>query len=161
MEELVLRQEETIKVLLEQNEHLKEQNRLLNEKNNLEIENIKKKISEDSLNLETQKVEESKEKKEEKELLEKRHTESTELLKGVVASLDSNNQNTDQLEELKLLNKNLTVLVESQEVNEGYQSQQLNVGTITLSLLIIGVGAYASIKIGMWVVSKLNRLIFY
>ena len=72
---------------------------------------------------------------------------------------EKSTDNSELLAQVKTMNKNLTTLVEYQEKGQSYQNNQLSLGTMTVSLLMIGIGAFLLIKFGGFVVSKIIKII--
>lgn len=68
--------------------------------------------------------------------------------------------NVELLNQLKDMNENLSTLIEYQEDGKEYQVNQLSLGTMTVSVLIIGLGAYFIFQFGRFVVSKLVNIAF-
>lgn len=72
---------------------------------------------------------------------------------------EKSTDNSELLAQVKTMNKSLTTLVEYQEKGQSYQNNQLSLGTMTVSLLMIGIGAFLLIKFGGFVVSKIIKII--
>jgi len=72
---------------------------------------------------------------------------------------EKSTDNSELLAQVKTMNKNLTTLVAYQEKGQSYQNNQLSLGTMTVSLLMIGIGAFLLIKFGGFVVSKIIKII--
>lgn len=99
---------------------------------------------------------------EQNELAAARQKELIDSLKAIDEKLtpDSEALSTDDqlLSEIKTMNKNFDTLIAYQENGHQYQLNQQNLGTMTVSLLLVGVGAYIFTKFCGFVVSKITSM---
>ncbi|MDT2546897.1 hypothetical protein [Enterococcus raffinosus] len=97
-------------------------------------------------------------------LLEKqRHAELVKELKAnneQIKALAETESSSDLLAELKDTNKTLATIADNQDTSLVNEANQVGLGTMAVAGIIVAIGAFALVKFGGYVVSKITQMIW-